>query len=93
MGWLETLRLCSMVEIAKPWKSKQVVGPHVVEPEHSPVTIGSSAHGLSGEYRYRWVCKYCDEAHVAIEEFGFIPTDCDGVGWLESEKIEYRDRD
>lgn len=75
-----------MPEIARPWKSKQVVGPHVVEPKHSPVHLHDRIRDLHGKFTYQWVCKYCDESDVTIEGLAHVPSDCNGVEWLESER-------
>lgn len=72
-------------DIARPWKDKRVVGPHVVRPVHSPVHLHDSVRGIHGKFRYQWECKYCGEKHVHIEGLAHVPKSCEEFDWLDSE--------
>lgn len=75
------------VTIAKPWKQKRVIGPHVVTAEKSPVRLQDGINGVHGKFMYQWVCKYCDEEHVHLEGFDRWEKGCGEFEWLESEEI------
>lgn len=79
-----------MVTKAHPFRSKRVVGPHVVAPQKKPVCIHSDIHDVHEDVTYQWVCKYCGESEWCIEGFSRFPKDCNGVEWLESELVAQR---